>query len=626
MATMGSSEEGSSMPATLAEELRTDPPHKHHGKEDAPLSTDANADDANETTPLLIPPNQTTLPRNEDPDKTTVDNPNPLSLFRSGTKHQVRTLLILTISFEILFLGLQSVSSAYIRLIEAVICRNYYENLQPGTSGNFLGAGGMWMSNVTGTGWNGLTGGIPEEECKLDVIQDKVAYLMGWEVLLECMPTLLFGIPFSILASRVGKKYVVAAGMAGIALASAYTLAIGYLRLPIEVVLFAFVFMCIGGGPQTISAMVWTMVAEVVPASQRASVFFMFTAILELPQIVSPAIGSALLTYSIWLPYLFGISTTLLSIPFVLALPGKGGKEEETNEAVGASDNTETNASASSATASVSGCGTAGSDGDDDVARAKKTQGIQEGQENESRNGWEPHNHHPIETVRAVALYMSSHLTVIFLVLVWGVALLATIFTSVILLQFASKKFHWSLARAGLLLSFNSLSRTILLLVLLPIISTWMLKSLKMSVEVKDLWILRVSSIIELVGLTCIGFAPAPPLLLAGLCFTALGSGFRAALRSVLTSLVEAKYLTLLYTTLAVVDTVSMMLSGPMLTNLLRAGIKLGGTWMGLPFLIMSVFYLVMVIPVVFLVKAGRTKEDIQSTDEEAEPLLSTDH
>lgn len=70
-----------------------------------------------------------------------------------------------------------------------------------------------------------------------------------------------------------------------------------------------------------------------------------------------------------------------------------------------------------------------------------------------------------------------------------------------------------------------------------------------------------------------------------------LGAGFSSSMRSLLTSLVPRKDTAVLLTLLAMFDGAGSMAGAPMLALSLSAGIKVGGIFMGLPFLVAAMLY-----------------------------------
>lgn len=72
--------------------------------------------------------------------------------------------------------------------------------------------------------------------------------------------------------------------------------------------------------------------------------------------------------------------------------------------------------------------------------------------------------------------------------------------------------------------------------------------------------------------------------------FTA-GSGFRQSLQSFLTGSVEPEEITLLYTSISILDSLGSLVAAPLLGSLLAAGIHIGGIALGLPFFAAAALY-----------------------------------
>lgn len=96
------------------------------------------------------------------------------------------------------------------------------------------------------------------------------------------------------------------------------------------------------------------------------------------------------------------------------------------------------------------------------------------------------------------------------------------------------------------------------------------------------------------------------------------GSGFGAAARSLITSMVDASNIGKLYTSIAVFDTLGGLIAGPALSVAFRWGMKLGGAWIGLPFLVSAVlFAFVMVIMFLVRLKTDNRYEPLNGEEEE---------
>jgi hypothetical protein len=96
------------------------------------------------------------------------------------------------------------------RVFEANICLQYYKEHDP--------------SKITEGGT------VPEELCKEDVIQQRLAMIFGWQDLFDAAPGILLAVPFGTLADKVGRKWVFVASLMGLQLSSAWVLLICKLR------------------------------------------------------------------------------------------------------------------------------------------------------------------------------------------------------------------------------------------------------------------------------------------------------------------------------------------------------------------------------------------------------------
>jgi hypothetical protein len=92
------------------------------------------------------------------------------------------------------------------RVYEANICLHYYKQHDPSKIGR--------------------DGTVPEELCKEDAIQQKMANIMGWQDMFDAIPSILLAIPFGTLADKHGRKWVFLASLMGLQFSSAWVLLI----------------------------------------------------------------------------------------------------------------------------------------------------------------------------------------------------------------------------------------------------------------------------------------------------------------------------------------------------------------------------------------------------------------
>jgi hypothetical protein len=67
-------------------------------------------------------------------------------------------------------------------------------------------------------------GSIPEQLCKIDVIQDKVAKIFGLQLFFDSLPSILLPIPVGRLADRYGRKWFCVLSMLGFMFSYFWTL------------------------------------------------------------------------------------------------------------------------------------------------------------------------------------------------------------------------------------------------------------------------------------------------------------------------------------------------------------------------------------------------------------------
>lgn len=122
-----------------------------------------------------------------------------------------------------------------------------------------------------------------------------------------------------------------------------------------------------------------------------------------------------------------------------------------------------------------------------------------------------------------------------------------------------------------------------LLLVGLPVLNRVLIKR-RMSALGKDLLITRLSVAFFAIGSLVICAAPVVPVVALGIVVFALGSGFSPAARSLVTTFCNQNEVGLLYSALAITQTIGSLVAGPLLALSFRWGLSLGHEWTGIPF------------------------------------------
>lgn len=107
-----------------------------------------------------------------------------------------------------------------------------------------------------------------EDPCKDKDVQGRLAMYKGWQSTLECVPTLLLAVPYGLLSDKWGRKPVAMLAFAGTALTTVWYEVVFYFRLPMWTYLLSFVWSIIGGGTAVGVSMLYTTLADVVPADE----------------------------------------------------------------------------------------------------------------------------------------------------------------------------------------------------------------------------------------------------------------------------------------------------------------------------------------------------------------------
>lgn len=332
-----------------------------------------------------------------------------------------------------------------------------------------------------------------------------------------------------------------------------------------EAILFGPIFALIGGSTMVASAMAYTMIADVVPVEERATVFFQFGATFSAAELISTPLAGALMMKSNWLGVLLGLGLWIVATLLCFLLP-------ETLNVRRLANKLNETAITTAATAGDTVESTTNTKTHDDEA-SLTTKVAQ-------------HIRHSATEVRAFAV-QNRGLVLLMLSLVFVV--LGRV-VQVLLLQFTTKKFNWTWSQATFLLAVRSSSSVFTSIVLLPFASHVLTHIYNIPPISKDTYIARATGSLGVLGCLLIAFSPTPLALSVGLVIFGLAGGMAVAVRSLLNALVESHHVGMLNTSLGLLEQVGLMAAGPLFSKALKTGIELGGAWIGLPFLVAGAY------------------------------------
>lgn len=104
-----------------------------------------------------------------------------------------RPAILCTLIYLLMGIGYFISAAPQLRLLESIICRQYYEGSE------------FWASEAR----------IPEHRCKEGPVQAALAQLLGWQSFFDNIPGLLLALPYRILADKYGRRLIMTLSFVG---------------------------------------------------------------------------------------------------------------------------------------------------------------------------------------------------------------------------------------------------------------------------------------------------------------------------------------------------------------------------------------------------------------------------
>ncbi|KAF2134934.1 MFS general substrate transporter [Dothidotthia symphoricarpi CBS 119687] len=449
------------------------------------------------------------------------------------------------------------------RLYEANICLNYYRENDP--------------SKIDSDG------NVPETLCKLDVVQQKLTIIVGWQNKFDTILGILLAVPFGALADRVGRKRILTASLVGLQLKAAWVLIICYFtRLPLQLTWLSSVFYLIGGGPITAMALAITMLSDIVPPEKRTIMFLYQTASVLVAETIAAMLALQLVVTGSWLPLLISLAIQQVGVLVTVISP----------ETLRYRDLSEP-------------------EDRDDQAIEPQIQG--HGLKLEDQ----------IQNFHSTVRFFKSDRTLAMVIFTFMINSLGGQGMNLIVI-YALMRYRLSMMDISYLLSFRTDTYFVAVAALIPIVYLSLLKYLRLSVHSADVWIARVSIVLTTISFLIMGIATHLAMLILGMLIFNLGTGYTSAMRSIAIHIAGGQASTdigKLMCTIAVVESVGAMIAVPLLNQLLQWGGDLDGVWLGLPFFVaMLAFAGVTVLTFAIAAKdKGAVYVEVRNEDEDDE-------
>ncbi|KAF1987422.1 MFS general substrate transporter [Aulographum hederae CBS 113979] len=424
-------------------------------------------------------------------------------------------------------------------------------------------------------------GNVPEELCKGDWVQQRLARLTGMVEALHVVCDITVTIPLSYLADKYSHRLVMCLNMLGLSLMYSWLVFVGKTGrlLPEKAMLMGPFFTLLGGSTCVIGSMVASIVTKIAPDQIHRTSYFGYTgSVSYVITLLGPAIAGMTMTMNLWLPFWIGISLLVFGMPFVLLLPSHKKQPSRFPFRNGESSPILERTSSES-------------------KRIKDTMTV------------EPKDYRSIivSEFRKVPKLIFGRRNFQLLLLALLFAQLASASTT-ILVVYIAKRYGWRYAETGYLLSAKASVNVTLLTILVPAAVHW-LSSRRSALSI-DFLGAHASLLISVFGTILIAIAPNIYVLIFALIIYALGS----ALPVFSMSLVQAPSITGRsvtatagieaserdsendtgakdYSILMLAKTTGSLIGVPLMTIAWAEGIAFGGLGLGLPYFASAVFY-----------------------------------
>ncbi|KAF3047816.1 hypothetical protein E8E11_006655 [Didymella keratinophila] len=443
------------------------------------------------------------------------------------------------------------------RVIELRLCQEHYELHDP----SIIPANGA----------------IPEKLCKIDEVQRRLAWLQGIMETTLVVCDFVVTVPFSFVAERSGVRVVLWCNLVPRIFMSVWAAAVGFFAhiLPTKAIIVG-PFLAVFGGEcvlqSTIFALTSALAGEYV---QRASYFSYISSTSYVVSFMGPTLASITMSWSIWLPFSINICLLACAIPTITLLPDAHKSNVVSTE-----------------TASLS----RSVNGDVEEAGPLLAADSEYGSRRYAGAFEKPQGFVQESIYAARKLVGLVHGRRNFQVLLCSFFLTALASSDTkLLVQYISKRYGWTFAQTGFMLSAKAIVNFTLLAIVVPrLIRKSMANAGAHGSEIRLNFLgAEASMLISVIGVLCVAIAFKFWMLLMALMIYALGS----ALPVFTTSLVKSQLVALGhsdtqdFSIVMLTKTLGSLVGAPLMASLWIKAIRLGGMGLGLPYFVSATIY-----------------------------------
>ncbi|CAE7205823.1 hypothetical protein PTNB73_07234 [Pyrenophora teres f. teres] len=443
------------------------------------------------------------------------------------------------------------------RVIELRLCQEHYERNDPTL---------IWPD-----------GSIPEKLCKIDDVQRRLAWLQGIMETTLVVCDFIMTIPFSFVAQRWGIRVVLWCNLIPRVFMSAWAVVVGHYShvLPTKAII-AGPFLNVLGGECVFQSTIFTLTSALTSEYvQRASYFSYISSTSYVVSFMGPTLASFTMSTNLWLPFWLNILLLTCAIPTVLLLP----VTKQTPAILSTPHGIISHAHLEEESGPL--LETTNPSPDRYTTAFETHTSIVQSITHSVRKLWRL----VIGRQKFQILLCSFFLTA-----------LASSDTK-LLVQYISKRYEWTFAEAGYMLSAKALVNFTLLAIVVPrIIRASMATKTVHGSEIRlNILGAEVSIIVSVLGVLCVAMAAKFWMMLTALIIYALGS----ALPVFTMSLVKSPLIALAHSDIQdfsivmLTKTLGSLVGAPLMAVLWVQAIKIGGVGLGLPYFVSACIYLI---------------------------------
>lgn len=445
----------------------------------------------------------------------------------ASTKKHAWTYVKLFAIYFLCNVGLQILSPAQILVYERIYCSQWYQ--KHGTESALPLAG------------------IPESWCKISPIQQQVATLKGWLEFFIAAPGLLWSVPMGILADAIGRRRLAFVTLLTFFLSEGWNAFISYFggQIPLHFVWFGALITAFGGGGMVGDMILMCMFSDISPSDKLTAVFLRVTAFEAVGRVLGPTIAASLMQWNAWWAICTGLAFILLGVLLTLTVP--------------------------------------------ETLQTSEQEGSESTEESTPVQSWGlPSKWENIQQSMRELVRIWSDWRLIFVGLTYPFRSICFALDDLVQ-RYVSNRYGWTLADATFTYSIEAVGSGIMLFTILPMISTALDRRTTWSVIHKNALMSRASLLVLTISFLVIGLAPTVPILIVGLLIETISVGLPAALRALAAGLVPDEDHGRVFSMLAALETINMMVAFPVSAKIFNIGLeKGGGTWLGLPYDILA--------------------------------------